>query len=105
MLMEGMLIGSAPDAIRDQAMRHNPKWATFNAAYINEMVEFHVQNAVLDEPTEDGLIQFWSHMSLMSDPRASSDMVPDEVWQGILPDPEIEDLKRQRTELKGTQFR
>ncbi|KFA79087.1 hypothetical protein S40288_07039 [Stachybotrys chartarum IBT 40288] len=42
--------GNAPDTVRDQAMRHNPKWATFNAAYINEMVEYHVQNAVLDEP-------------------------------------------------------
>lgn len=86
-------------------MRHNPKWATFNAAYINEMVEFHVQNAVLDEPTEDGLIQFWSHMSLMSDPRAASDMVPDEVWQEMPPDPEIKNLERRRAELKGGQFR
>jgi len=86
-------------------MRHNPKWATFNAAYINEMVEFHVQNAVLDEPTEDGLIQLWSHMGLMSDPRASSNMVPDEIWQGMQPDPEIEDLRRRHAVLKGGRFR
>jgi len=86
-------------------MRHNPKWATFNAAYINEMVEFHVQNAVLGEPTEDGLIQFWSYMGLISDPRASSDMVPDEVWQKVPPNPEIQDLERRRAELKGGQFR
>jgi len=97
--------GEAPDAVRDQAMRHNPKWATFYCAYINEMVQFHVQNAVLGEPTEDGLIKFWSHMSLMSDPRATSDMVPDKVWQEMPPDPEIEALKRRRAELKGNQFR
>ncbi|KAK0637170.1 FluG domain-containing protein [Bombardia bombarda] len=97
--------GSAPDAVRDQAMRHDPKWATFNAAYINEMLEYHVQNAATDVPTEDGLIKFWSHMGLMSDPRASSDMVPDEVWQEMPPDPEIEDLERRRAELKGGQFR
>ncbi|KAK3934127.1 hypothetical protein QBC46DRAFT_454414 [Diplogelasinospora grovesii] len=44
--------GNAPDAVRDQMMRHDPKWATFNSAYINEKVQFHLQNAVLDEPTE-----------------------------------------------------
>ncbi|KAK3364880.1 hypothetical protein B0T24DRAFT_712198 [Lasiosphaeria ovina] len=45
-------------------------------------------HAVLGEPTEDGLIQFWSHMSLMSGPRASSsEMVPDEVWQEMPPEP------------------
>ncbi|KAF9772979.1 hypothetical protein IL306_009273 [Fusarium sp. DS 682] len=55
--------------------------------------------------TEDGLIQFWSHMSLMSDPRASSDMVPDEVWQEMLPDLEIEDGEHRRAGLKGGQFR
>jgi len=68
------------------------------------MVEFHVQNAVLGEPTEDGLIRFWSHMGLMSDTRASSNMVPDEVWQEMPSDPEIEDLERRRAELKGSQF-
>ncbi len=86
-------------------MRHDPKWATFNRAYINEKVQFHVQNAVLDEPTEDGLIQFWSHMSLMSDPRATSDMVPDEVWEEMPPDPEIQELELQRARLKAGQFR
>lgn len=85
-------------------MHHDPQWATFNAAYINELVEFHVENAVVGEPTEDGLIKFWSHMGMMSDPRASSDMVPDEVWREMPPDPEIEDLERRRAELKGVQF-
>ena len=86
-------------------MRHDPKWATFNKSYINEKVQFDVQNAVLDEPSEDGLIQFWSHMSLMSDPRASSDMVPDEVWKEMPPDPDIQELELQRARLKAGQFR
>ncbi|KAB5566912.1 hypothetical protein GE09DRAFT_1056381 [Coniochaeta sp. 2T2.1] len=30
--------GNAPDAVRDQMMRYDPKWATFNSAYINEKV-------------------------------------------------------------------
>ncbi|KAK3934352.1 hypothetical protein QBC46DRAFT_368262 [Diplogelasinospora grovesii] len=97
--------GKAPDAVRDQAMRHNPRWATFNSAYINEMIQFDVQNAVLNEPSEDGLIRFWSHMSLMSDPRAASDMVPDEVWQDMPPRPDIVDLELRRAALKAGQFR
>ncbi|RFU74047.1 domain containing, partial [Trichoderma arundinaceum] len=88
--------GKATDTVRDQVMRHDPEWATFNSAYINEKVQFHVQNVVLDEPLEDELIQFWSHMRMTRDPRASSDMVPNEVWRNIQPDPEIENLKDQR---------
>ncbi|KAK4170950.1 FluG domain-containing protein [Triangularia setosa] len=80
--------GSASDAVRDQMMRHDPKWATFNSAYINEKVGFHLQNAFLDEPTEDGLLAILSHIGLMRDPRASKDMVPDE-----------------RAQLKGGQYR
>ncbi|KAI0410492.1 FluG domain-containing protein [Xylaria grammica] len=76
------------------AMRHGPKRATLNAAYINEMVEFNVQNAALDKLTKDKLIKFWLHMCLISDPRASSKMVPSKVRQEIAPDPETEDPKR-----------
>ncbi|KAK3945235.1 FluG domain-containing protein [Diplogelasinospora grovesii] len=54
---------NAPDAVRDQMMHHDPKWATFN---------------ILDEPTEDSLIGMLSYISLMHDPRAHKDMVPDE---------------------------
>ncbi|KAL7786357.1 FluG domain-containing protein [Trichoderma ceciliae] len=95
----------APDTVRDQAMRHDPKWATFNSAYINEKVEFHVQNAILDEPLEEDLIQLWSHMSMTRDPRAASNMVPDEVWRNMQPDTEITKLKLQRERLKGARFR
>ena len=86
-------------------MRHDPKWATFNSAYINENVGFHLQNAFLDEPTEDSLLAMLSHIGLMRDPRASKDMVPDEVWELMPPDPEIEALKAERVELKGGRFR
>jgi hypothetical protein len=53
------------------------------SAYINEKVQFHLQNAFLDEPTEDSLIGMLSYMGLMHDPRASKDMVPEEVWMEI----------------------
>jgi hypothetical protein len=86
-------------------MRHDPKWATFNSAYINEKVQFHLQNAVLDEPTEDSLIGMLSHISVMCDPRARKDMVPDEVWAEMPPDPEILALEAERAELKGGQYR
>ena len=86
-------------------MRHDPKWATFNSAYINEKVGFHLQNAFLDEPTEDSLLGMLSHIGLMRDPRASKDMVPDEVWEMMPPDPEIAALEAERAQLKGGQYR
>ncbi|KAK7959755.1 uncharacterized protein PG986_004609 [Apiospora aurea] len=66
----------APDAVRDQALRHDPKWATFNSAYINENIEFNTQNAFLDEPTEDALINLFTHVGMTRDPRARRKMVP-----------------------------
>ncbi|KUI70859.1 hypothetical protein VM1G_06471 [Cytospora mali] len=86
-------------------MRHDPKWATFNSAYINEKVQFHLQNAFLDEPTEDGLISLFTHISLTRDPRASRNMVPAEVWRDLPPDPEIVQLEQKRAVLKGGQYR
>ncbi|KAK8076087.1 hypothetical protein PG994_003359 [Apiospora phragmitis] len=62
--------GKAPDAVRDQALRHDPKWATFNSAYINENVEYDTQNAFLDEPTEDKLINLFTYIGMTRDPRA-----------------------------------
>lgn len=86
-------------------MRHNPKWAIFNNAYINEKVQFHVQNAILDEPLEDELLQFWSHMGMTCDPRAARNMVPVEVWQNIPLNSGITDLQRELANLKGGDFR
>ncbi|WVN88141.1 uncharacterized protein L203_103342 [Cryptococcus depauperatus CBS 7841] len=97
----GAANGNAPDSVRDQTMRHDPKWATFNSAYINELVEFHLQNAFLDEPTEDALIKMLSHIDVSRDPLASMDMVPDEIWAQLGPDPAVEELEQERERLKG----
>lgn len=60
-------------------LRHDPKWVTFYGAYLNEKVQFHLQNAFLDEPTKDSLIAMVLHLGLMRNPHASKDMVPDQV--------------------------
>ncbi|KAK7967629.1 FluG domain-containing protein [Apiospora aurea] len=95
----------APDAVRDQALRHDPKWATFNSAYINENIEFDTQNAFLDEPTEDALINLFTHVGMTRDPRARRKMVPKQVWESLPPDPEIEALKQRREMLKAGRYR
>jgi len=41
--------GKAPEAVRDQIMRHDPRFATFHNAYLNEMVKFNMQNTFLGE--------------------------------------------------------
>ncbi|KAK4227736.1 FluG domain-containing protein [Podospora fimiseda] len=97
--------GNGSDAVRDQMVRHDPKWATFNSAYINEKVGFHLQNAFLDEATEDSLLAMLSHIGLMRDPRASKDMVPNDVWEMMPPDTEIERLEVEKAQLKGGQYR
>ncbi|AEO61012.1 hypothetical protein MYCTH_2310784 [Thermothelomyces thermophilus ATCC 42464] len=86
-------------------IRHDPKWATFNNAYINEKITFHLQNAFLEEPTEDSLLKMLSHIGHMRDPRARKDMVPNEVWEMMPPNPEIEALKAERNHLKGGRYR
>ncbi|KND93252.1 hypothetical protein TOPH_02396 [Tolypocladium ophioglossoides CBS 100239] len=97
--------GNASDAVRDQMMRHDPRWATFNGAYINEKVEFHLERVVAGEPTDDCLIYLFTHMSLTRDPEAGRDMVPDEVWQSLEPDPEILELEAQRDKLRNGRYR
>lgn len=91
--------------MRDQALRHDPKWATFNSAYINENIEFDTQNAFLDEPTEDALINLFTHVGMTCDPRARRKMVPKQVWETLPPDPEIEALKQRREILKAGRYR
>ncbi|KJZ70767.1 hypothetical protein HIM_09851 [Hirsutella minnesotensis 3608] len=97
--------GKAPDTVRDQMMRHDPKWATFNNAYINEKVEFHLERVVADEPTEDCLIDLFTHMSLTRDPKAKQNMVPDKVLRNLPPDPEIVALEEKREQLKKGRYR
>ena len=103
--MGTVVSGNASDAVRDQMMRHDPRWATFNGAYINEKVEFHLERVVAGEPTDDCLIDLFAHMSLTRDPDAGRDMVPDEVWQSLEPDPEILELEAQRDKLKNGRYR
>ena len=61
-------VDSATSAVQDQIMRHETNSNTFNEAYVNERVRFHVQNAFLERPSEDGLLKAFAHMSLTCDP-------------------------------------
>ncbi|GKT43643.1 uncharacterized protein ColSpa_03824 [Colletotrichum spaethianum] len=104
-MLTAWTLGNAPDSVRDQMMRHDPKFATFHGAYLNEKVNFDLQNTFLEETTEKQLYKLFSHVSLTRDPRATRDMVPEEVWKNLPADPEIMDLERERQELKGGQYR
>ena len=73
-------LGNAADAVRDQ---------TFQDAYLNQIANFDLQNAFLEEETEDQLFRLFAHVSLTRDPRAKKDMVPDKVWANYKPDPDI----------------
>ncbi|RYP20312.1 hypothetical protein DL765_002875 [Monosporascus sp. GIB2] len=42
---------NAPDAVRNQIIRHDPKWATFNSAYIN--AKRHARSARGEDGQED----------------------------------------------------
>lgn len=86
-------------------MRHDPKFATFHGAYLNERVEFDLQNTFLGEETENQMYRLLAHVSLTRDPRATRDMVPKEVWANLPPDPEIAELEERRAELKRGQYR
>ncbi|CAG9949488.1 unnamed protein product [Clonostachys rosea f. rosea IK726] len=92
--------GDAPDTVRDQLMRHDPQFVTFHHAYLNEIANFDIQNAFLEEEKETQLFRLFAHVSLTRDPRATSDMVPKEVWAGLAPDPNIQKLEQQRATLR-----
>jgi len=96
--------GAATTAVRDQVMRQNPNSAVFNGAYINERVRFDVQSAFLGRPSATGLLRVFTHMSLRRDPRAPIH-VPDEVLEALPRDSEIEELERQREQLKAGTYR
>ncbi|RYO79482.1 hypothetical protein DL762_008140 [Monosporascus cannonballus] len=97
--------GDAPDSVRDQMMRHDPQFVTFHHAYLNEIANFDLQNAFLEEEKESQLFRLFAHVSLTRDPRATSNMVPEEVWANLPPDPEIVELEKQRTQLKQGKYR
>ncbi|KAJ9419892.1 hypothetical protein FOXG_15582 [Fusarium oxysporum f. sp. lycopersici 4287] len=97
--------GDAPDSVRDQMMRQDPRFMTFQSAYLNEIANFDLQNAFLEEEKESQLFRLFAHVSLTRDPRATADMVPDEVWANLAPDPEIVELEEQRAQLKQGKYR
>ncbi|KAI0120736.1 hypothetical protein BJ170DRAFT_704700 [Xylariales sp. AK1849] len=86
--------GNAPDAVRDQMMRHNPEFYTFQDAYLNQITNFDLQNAFSEEEIEDQLFRLFAHVSLTRDLRATRDMVPDEIVK----------LEKEREELKQGQY-
>ncbi|RYP74213.1 hypothetical protein DL771_003146 [Monosporascus sp. 5C6A] len=81
--------GSAPDAIRDQVMRHDPRWTTFFSAYLNMAVQWDLVGSALQTELQNKLISNLTQAGIWHDPRATRNMVPDEVWEEIEPDPEI----------------
>lgn len=90
--------GAATTAVRDQVLRHNPQTGVFSGSYINEKVRFIVQDTVLDQPTDAGLLRAFTHMSLTCDPRVPID-VPDVILRTLPPDLEIAELEAERAEL------
>ncbi|EXK78553.1 hypothetical protein FOQG_16770 [Fusarium oxysporum f. sp. raphani 54005] len=97
--------GNAPDSVRDQMMRHDPRFMTFQNAYLNEIANFDIQNAFLEKPQQKQCFQMLAHVSLTRDPRATADMVPKEVWASLPPDPEIVALEEERSRLKQGSYR
>ncbi|KFA60716.1 hypothetical protein S40285_09433 [Stachybotrys chlorohalonatus IBT 40285] len=86
-------------------MQHDPHWTTFYSPCYNHAVEFDIQNAVLRQPNQDRLIKMLMPVSLTRDPRASRDMVLEQVWANISPDPEIVGLEERRAQLKAGRYR
>ncbi|KAK7211891.1 hypothetical protein V2G26_019069 [Clonostachys chloroleuca] len=55
--------GDATDSVRDQMMRHDPQFATFHHAYLNEIANFDLQNAFLEEEKQSQLFRLFAHNS------------------------------------------
>ncbi|EXK24911.1 hypothetical protein FOMG_18401 [Fusarium oxysporum f. sp. melonis 26406] len=66
--------GDAPDSVRDQMMRQDPRFMTFQSEYLHEIANFDLQNAFLKEEKESQLFRLFAHVSLTRDPRATADM-------------------------------
>ncbi|KAF8661375.1 hypothetical protein AX16_001468 [Volvariella volvacea WC 439] len=78
-----------------------PKDWRRNDAYLNQHVCFDVQNAVLGELLQERVLGVLTHVGRTRDPCASSDMVPDDVWQHLPADPAIVELEARRDTLKA----
>ena len=86
-------------------MRHDPRFATFFSAYLNENAQFDLQNAFLEEEKQEQLFKLFAFVSLTRDTRAVRNMVPDEVWANVPPDPTIAALEAERSALKEGSYR
>ena len=86
-------------------MRHDPRFATFFSAYLNENAQFDLQNAFLEEEKQEQLFKLFAFVSLTRDTRAVRNMVPDEVWANVPPDPAIAALEAERSALKEGSYR
>ncbi|KAN0133029.1 Protein of unknown function (DUF3435) domain containing protein [Lactarius tabidus] len=95
----------ASDTVCDQIMCHNNHSNVFQDAYLSAHMKLDMQSAVLGEPPKTAVLNMLSHVGHSRDPHASSDMVPDDVWALLPPDPAIEALEQERARLKGGQFR
>jgi hypothetical protein len=84
--------------VRDQVLRHNPQTGVFCGSYINEKIRFIVQDAVLDQPTDAGLLRAFTHMSLTRDPRAPTN-VPQEFIDALPPNAELVELQEAKDDL------
>lgn len=45
-----------------------------------------------------------SYIDVMRDPRATSDMVPQEIWDQLEPDPDVVELEKERVRLKAGRY-
>jgi Protein of unknown function (DUF3435) len=104
-MLKLMLPGDATDSVRDQMMRHEPGFKTFFSAYLNEIANFDLQNAFLEEEKQSQLFRMFAHVSLTRDPRAVRDMVPEKVWANQPPDPDIVKWEEERAVLKQGRYR
>ena len=66
-------------------------------------VQWDPVNSTLQKELQNKLILELAQVGIWHDPRAARDMVPDEVWEEMAPDPEIAALRRKRGQLeRGT---
>jgi hypothetical protein len=86
-------------------MRHDPRWTTFFDVYLNQTVEWDLVNSTMRKELQTQFIKEMAHEGLNRDPRAIRNMVPDEVWNNMPPDPEIVALEQQRKKLKAGSYR
>ncbi|KAK4032863.1 hypothetical protein C8A01DRAFT_50446 [Parachaetomium inaequale] len=89
--------GDTPNAVCDQVLYHDRKWATFNNVYINRKVKYHLQNAVLYKPYKDTLLEIMTYISVTRDPCIGRDIRKDALKGGqyrIRGQPNEEEIRR-----------